>query len=146
MGFWSWLDIPLAVGVLASARGVPLWLDKKKAVAVSTPSSTATADLCRIGLKRAGLAELDERLVEPCWLADERDLRDWVAEQLTPCPQCGLPAEIRERFCLQSTDGPVDHVVVSCINDHHFRMAADQLVAEPVAQSCGRTPHVPSTW
>jgi hypothetical protein len=146
MGFWSWLDIPLAAVVLASARGVPLWLDKKRAVAASTALTMATPDLRPIDLKPAGLAESDERLVEPRRLADELDLQDWAAEQLTPCPQCGLPAEIRERFCLQSTDGPVDHVAVSCINAHHFRMAADWLVAEPVAQWCGTTSPIPWTW
>ena len=48
---------------------------------------------------------------------------------LVSCPDCGVPAEITERFCLPSTDGPVDHVVVDCAADHHFRMAADRLPA-----------------
>jgi hypothetical protein len=46
---------------------------------------------------------------------------------LVSCPDCGIPAEITERFCLPSTDGPVDHVVVHCAADHHFRVAADRL-------------------
>jgi hypothetical protein len=158
VAFWSWLDIPVAAGVLASARAVPLWLDRKKALAGSS-SAAAAPDLgspglepddlgpARLGparLESAGLAESDERLAEPGWLAAE--LEDWVAQPLTPCPQCGLPAEIRERFWLQSTDGPVDHVAVSCIDGHHFRMAADRLVAEPVEASCARTSVPPSTW
>ena len=48
---------------------------------------------------------------------------------LVSCPDCGVPAEITERFCLPSTDGPVDHVVVHCAADHHFRVAADRLPA-----------------
>ena len=47
--------------------------------------------------------------------------------ELTSCPECGVPAEITERFRLPSTDGPVDHVVVRCAADHFFRMAEDML-------------------
>jgi hypothetical protein len=49
---------------------------------------------------------------------------------LVSCPDCGVPAEITERFCLPSTDGPVDHVVVHCAADHHFRVAADRVAAD----------------
>lgn len=48
---------------------------------------------------------------------------------LVSCPDCGVPAEITERFCLPSTDGPVDHIVVHCAAGHHFAMAADRLPA-----------------
>jgi hypothetical protein len=84
-----------------------------------------------------GLAESNERLAEPGCVVEGVDLQDWDMPQLTPCPQCGLPAEIRERFRLQSTDGPVDHVAVGCVDGHHFRMAEDRLPAAPVAQSRG---------
>ena len=43
---------------------------------------------------------------------------------LTSCPECGVPAEITERFSLPSTDGPLVHVAVSCAANHHFRMPA----------------------
>jgi len=46
---------------------------------------------------------------------------------LLPCPDCGLPAEITDSFTLQSTDGPVDHVALGCVDGHHFRMAVDRL-------------------
>jgi hypothetical protein len=142
MAFWSWLDIPFAVLVLSAARGIPLWLDAKQAVAASGLVTMAVADLGPMGFESAGLAESDERLagVEP----DER-LAD-VEPQLTRCPQCGLPAEIRDRFCLESTDGPIDHVAVSCIDGHHFRMAADRLGAEPAVPPCRRTSKQPTTW
>jgi hypothetical protein len=52
------------------------------------------------------------------------------ALSLIPCPACGLPAEITERFALASTDGPVDHIAVACIADHFFRMAVDRLPAD----------------
>jgi hypothetical protein len=48
-------------------------------------------------------------------------------QTLVSCPDCGVPAEITERFRLPSTDGPVDHVVVQCAAGHHFRMAAEKL-------------------
>ena len=50
---------------------------------------------------------------------------------ITPCPGCGAPAEITERFILASTDGPVAHVALSCAGGHHYRMAADRLPAGP---------------
>lgn len=49
---------------------------------------------------------------------------------LAACPECGLPAEIEERFWLNSTDGLIEHGAVSCVAGHYFRMALDRL---PVA-------------
>lgn len=46
------------------------------------------------------------------------------------CPDCSVPAEVTERFSLQSTDGPVDHIALSCVAGHHFRMAVDALSAQ----------------
>jgi len=28
---------------------------------------------------------------------------------LIPCPECGVPAEVTDRFSLTGTDGPVEH-------------------------------------
>ena len=50
-------------------------------------------------------------------------------QTLVSCPDCSVPAEITESFCLPSTDGPVDHIVLHCAAGHHFRMAADRLPA-----------------
>lgn len=36
------------------------------------------------------------------------------------CAECGAPAEVRDEFTLPSTDGPVRHVVTSCVNRHHL--------------------------
>jgi len=46
---------------------------------------------------------------------------------LIPCPVCGAPAEVTERFTLQSTGGPADHIAVGCLDGHHFRMLIEQL-------------------
>ena len=54
------------------------------------------------------------------------------------CPDCGVPAEITERFSLPSTDGPVKHVVLSCTAGHHFRMAVDRLPAQAQEQLAGQ--------
>jgi len=53
-----------------------------------------------------------------------------VSASLVACPECELPAEITERFWLDSTDGPVLHVSVSCVDGHHFRMPAERLPAD----------------
>jgi hypothetical protein len=50
-------------------------------------------------------------------------------QTLVPCPDCGVPAEITERFRLPSTDGPVDLIALHCAAGHHFRMAADRVPA-----------------
>jgi hypothetical protein len=54
-----------------------------------------------------------------------------VSVRLIPCPECELPAEITESFWLDSTDGPVLHCCVTCVDGHHFRMPADGLRADP---------------
>jgi hypothetical protein len=38
----------------------------------------------------------------------------------TTCPQCGAPAEVIDRFVLESTDGPIEHVRVHCVARHWF--------------------------
>ncbi|HKD87726.1 MAG TPA: hypothetical protein VKB62_04285 [Streptosporangiaceae bacterium] len=53
-----------------------------------------------------------------------------VIQSLTACPECGLPAEITERFLLASTDGPVEHLCLACVDGHYFRMPADSLSLE----------------
>lgn len=57
-----------------------------------------------------------------------------ASASLAACPECALPAEITERFWLNSTDGPVLHCCVTCVDGHFFRMPADWLSgdAQPV--------------
>ena len=39
---------------------------------------------------------------------------------LTSCPECGHPAEIEWRTVLDSTDGPIEHARVTCVQRHWF--------------------------
>jgi hypothetical protein len=52
---------------------------------------------------------------------------------LTYCPEpdCGSPAEIVDRYALPSTDGPIEHVAVRCLQRHWFFMPTERL-ATPV--------------
>jgi hypothetical protein len=49
---------------------------------------------------------------------------------LTVCPECAAPAEIERRSVLQSTDGPVEHAKVLCVNEHWFMLPV-AFLAEP---------------
>ena len=59
---------------------------------------------------------------------------------IMPCPGCGVPAEITERFILASTDGPITHVAVCCVDGHHYRMEADRLPADRSQPPAPRPP------
>jgi hypothetical protein len=52
------------------------------------------------------------------------------------CPECDLPAQIVDRFTLQSTDGPIDHVKIACFGGHWFTPQANELetFSAPVPQ------------
>ena len=74
-----------------------------------------------------------------------RDTRQLVIVRLEkpmltviPCPRCGGPADVTERFWLASIDGPVGHVAVSCAVGHGYKMAVDMLDAQTQHQF--RTP------
>lgn len=47
---------------------------------------------------------------------------------LTTCPQCGNAAEIQSRDVLESTDGPIEHAKVVCIDRHWFVLPVSALV------------------
>ncbi len=59
--------------------------------------------------------------------------------QLTTCPECGLPAELLDRFALYSTDGPIEHVKIACVNKHWFVIAAER-VSRPAPRGLGPSP------
>jgi hypothetical protein len=48
---------------------------------------------------------------------------------LTVCPErtCQLPAEVTDRFVLQSTDGPIEFVATYCIRQHMFTVPIERL-------------------
>lgn len=43
------------------------------------------------------------------------------------CPECRAPAEIEWRAILESTDGPVEHCRINCLNRHWFLMPVARL-------------------
>jgi hypothetical protein len=40
--------------------------------------------------------------------------------QLTNCPECGNAAEFLWRSVMESTDGPIEHAKVVCVQGHWF--------------------------
>ena len=50
-----------------------------------------------------------------------------------PCPECGAPARITERFSLGSTDGPMEHLKTGCVNSHWLTPLAETVQPEQVA-------------
>ena len=46
---------------------------------------------------------------------------------LTTCPECAAPAEVTDRFVLESTSGPVDHAKVLCVRRHWFLLSIESL-------------------
>jgi hypothetical protein len=54
--------------------------------------------------------------------------------ELTTCPQCGFPAEVVWRATLESTDGPVEHAKVGCVEGHRFLLPAAALTPQHAAE------------
>jgi hypothetical protein len=48
---------------------------------------------------------------------------------LVGCPTCAAPAEIVERFVLNSTDGPIEHATVLCADRHRFTVLVERLAS-----------------
>jgi hypothetical protein len=49
------------------------------------------------------------------------------------CPQCGAPARITERFWLDSTDGPVEHLKTGRLSKHWLTPRAETVQSEQIA-------------
>ena len=47
---------------------------------------------------------------------------------LVGCPACAAPAEVVERYVLDSTDGPIEHATVRCSERHRFTVLVERLV------------------
>jgi hypothetical protein len=54
-----------------------------------------------------------------------------VMNATTHCPECGRPAEVRDRFALASTEGRIDHVRTMCVVRHVRTVPADRL-SQPI--------------
>ena len=50
-----------------------------------------------------------------------------------PCPQCGAPAWITERFWLDSTDGPLEHLMTGCLSKHWLTPRAETVQSGQIA-------------
>jgi hypothetical protein len=48
---------------------------------------------------------------------------------LTTCPECGAPAEVRDRHVLESTDGPIEHARIRCVQRHFFFLPLEHLTS-----------------
>ena len=59
--------------------------------------------------------------------------------QWTSCPQCGLVAEVVDRDVWPSTDGPVEHVHVRCIDKHRFVLPTASLALRSTVTEPRRT-------
>jgi hypothetical protein len=53
--------------------------------------------------------------------------------QLTRCPECDQAAEIEYRSVLDSSDGPIEHLKIRCINRHWFHLPVDYIESVPYA-------------
>ena len=60
-------------------------------------------------------------------------------DQPIPCPQCGAPARITERFSLGSTDGPVEHLKIGCVNHHWLTPLAETIAAPDIVTTPAAT-------
>ena len=56
---------------------------------------------------------------------------------LTICPECGHLAEVEWRTVLDSSDGPVEHALVSCVRRHWSLLPMGS--PDPVRGSLGAT-------
>ena len=48
---------------------------------------------------------------------------------LTTCPECGNAAEIQWRDVVESTDGPIEHAKIVCVDRHWFLMPVASLAS-----------------
>ena len=58
---------------------------------------------------------------------------------LVGCPACAAPAEVVERYVLESTDGPIEHATVVCASRHRFTVLVERLATpRPTGKESGR--------
>jgi hypothetical protein len=51
--------------------------------------------------------------------------------EFVACPECSMTAAVQHWGRVESTDGPIGHVKVTCVNQHWFLMSADRLNERP---------------
>src|SRR5690349_17902912 len=103
------------------------WVHPRWAVAADEPGPTAPARCTGPGVRRCLVNRPHRRLRSFPRSRPRRNKVDGFTLQLVGCPQCLAPAEITDRFVLQSSSGPVVHITVCCIHRHRFTMSAEHL-------------------
>ncbi len=53
--------------------------------------------------------------------------------EIVECPECTAPAEIVDRFVLESTAGPIEHATVLCVLRHRFTVLVERPARRPSA-------------
>jgi hypothetical protein len=61
---------------------------------------------------------------------------------LVGCPACAAPAEVIDRYVLESTDGPIEHATVMCALRHRFTVLVERL-ATPKRRETSRDGGLP---
>jgi hypothetical protein len=56
----------------------------------------------------------------------------------TTCPECGALAEVEWRDVAESTDGPVEHAKIRCLQRHWFLLPVASLPHAATPSSRGR--------
>jgi hypothetical protein len=56
----------------------------------------------------------------------------------TTCPECGALAEVEWRGVAESTDGPVEHAKITCVQRHWFLLPVASLPRAATRSSRGR--------
>ena len=46
---------------------------------------------------------------------------------MTNCPECGALAEVEWRDVMESTDGPIEHAKIRCVQRHWFMLPVASL-------------------
>jgi len=57
------------------------------------------------------------------------------ADPVVGCPACGSPAEIVDRFTLDGSPHPVEHIKLVCVARHWFTMPSDSLPGDDWAKT-----------
>lgn len=57
--------------------------------------------------------------------------------ETTNCPECGTLAEVEWRAVLESTDGPIEHVKIRCVQRHWFLLPTASLAPPGQSRAVG---------
>jgi hypothetical protein len=62
-------------------------------------------------------------------MSDNLNTNAMTGLDMVGCPACAAPAEVVERFVLDSTDGPIEHATVRCADRHRFTVLVERLTS-----------------